>query len=111
MSICSATEYLVFEVHTTRVRLLCHKRFFISKSKLFSLPMERFFTRRTGPPTSVWRQRHAEEDFLALVVHNAATNLEMEQWPPVQKKRRVGKPSLDDQFPRAPCDGTHGCQR
>ena len=35
--------------------------------------------------------------------HNAATKLEME-WPPVAKKRRVGKPSLDEQYSRALCD-------
>ena len=28
----------------------------------------------------------------------------MEQWPPVLKKRRVGKPTLDDQYTRALCD-------
>ena len=29
--------------------------------------MERFFTRRAGPPVTAWQERHAEEDFLALV--------------------------------------------
>ena len=43
--------------------------------------MERFFTRRAGPPTTAWPERHdEEEDFLALVRHNAATQLEMERW-------------------------------
>ena len=51
-----------------------------------------------GPPATNWPERHAEEDFLALERHNAATKLEMEQWPPVLKKRRVGKPSLDEQY-------------
>ena len=35
--------------------------------------------------------------------HKAATKLEMEQWPLVLKKRRVEKPSLDDQYSRALC--------
>ena len=65
--------------------------------------MERFFTRRAGPPTTAWRERHAEEDFFALVRQNAATKLEME-WPPAAKKRRVGKPSLDDQHSKALCE-------
>ena len=47
---------------------------------------------------------HAEEDFLAVVRHNATTKLEMEQWPYVLKKRRVGKLSLDDQYTQALCD-------
>ena len=76
-----------------------------SKPQLFShFPMERFFTRRAGPPVTAWQERHAEEDFLALVRHNAATKLEMERWPPALKKRRVGKPSLDEQYTRALCD-------
>ena len=64
--------------------------------------MERYFTRRAGPPTTEWRGReqHAEDDFLALVRHNAATKLGLE-WSPVAKKRRVGKPSLDDLYTRA----------
>ena len=70
--------------------------FLSSKPQLFSL--------RMGPPTTAWPHRHAEEDFLALVRHNAATMLEMEQWPPVLKKRRVGKPSLHDQYTQALCD-------
>ena len=53
---------------------------------------------------TAWQERHAEEDFLALVRHNAATKLEMEQWPPAAKKRRVGKPSSDEQYTRALCD-------
>ena len=71
----------------------------------FPIPMERYFTRRAGPPTTEWRGReqHAEDDFLALVRHNAATKLGLE-WPPVAKKRRVGKPSMDDQIStRGPC--------
>ena len=54
----------------------------VSSSKpqlFFHFPLERFFTRRTGPPVTAWQERHAEEDFLALVRHNAATKLEMEQ--------------------------------
>ena len=50
-----------------------------------------------------WPER-AEEDFLALERHNAATKLEMEQWPPVLRKRRVGKKSLDEQYTQALCD-------
>ena len=71
----------------------------------FPIPMERYFTRRAGPPTTAWRgrERHAEDDFLVLVRYNAATKLEME-WPPVAKKRRVGKPNLDEQYSRALCD-------
>ena len=34
---------------------------------VFHFPMERKFTRRTRPPVTVWHERHAEEDFLALV--------------------------------------------
>ena len=49
----------------------------------FSFPTERVFTRRAGPPATAWPQRHAEEEFLALVRHNAATKLEMEHWPSV----------------------------
>ena len=69
--------------------------------KCFQLEMERFFTRRAGPPVTAWQERHAEEDFLALVRHNAATKLEMEQWPPAAKKRFVGKPSSDEQYSQA----------
>ena len=39
---------------------------------VFHFPMERFFTRRAGPPVTAWQERHAEEDVLALVRHNAA---------------------------------------
>ena len=66
--------------------------------------MERFFTSRAGPRATAWQERHAEEDFLALVGHNAAAQLEMEQWPPALKKRRVGKPTMDEQYTRALCD-------
>ena len=59
---------------------------------------------KSGPPVTAWQERHAEEDFLALVRHNAATKLEMEQWPPAAKKRRVGKPSSDEQYTRTLCD-------
>ena len=79
----------------------------VSSSKpqlIFHFPMERFFTRRAGPPVTAWQERRAEEDFFALVRHNAATKLEMERWPPALKKRRVGKPSLDEQYTRALCD-------
>ena len=34
--------------------------------------MERFFTHRAGLLVTAWQERHAEEDFLALVRHNAA---------------------------------------
>ena len=80
------------------------KCFQLETAIVLHLPMERFFTRRVGPPATNWPERHAEEDFLALERHNAATKLEMEQWPPVLKKRRVGKPSLDEQCTRALCD-------
>ena len=30
--------------------------------------------------------------------------LEMEQWPPVVKKRRVEKPTIDETYKRALCD-------
>ena len=63
---------------------------------IVSRPMERFFTRRAGPPTSAWPQRHAEEDFLAVMRHNAATKLEMEQWP----QRRAGR-HLPEDLPQA----------
>ena len=61
-------------------------------------PMERFFTRRAGPRATAWQEPHAVEDFLALLRHNAATKLEMELWPPVVKKRRVGIPTIDEQY-------------
>ena len=70
----------------------------------FHFPTERFFTRRAGPRATAWQEPHAVEDFLALLRHNAATKLEMELWPPVVKKRRVGKPTLDEQYKRALCD-------
>ena len=70
----------------------------------FHFPMERFFTRRAGPLAIAWQERHVEEDFLALVRHTAATKLEMEQWPPVLKKRRVEKPPVDEQYTRTLCD-------
>ena len=71
---------------------------------VFHFPMERFFTRRAGPPVTAWQERHSEEDFHALVRHNAATKLEIEQRPPAAKKRRVGKPISDEQYTRALCD-------
>ena len=80
------------------------KCFQLETAIVFHFPMKRFFTRRAGPPVTAWQERHAEEDFLALVRHNAATKLEMEQWPPAAKKRRVGKPSSDEQYIRALCD-------
>ena len=68
-------------------------------------PMERFFTRRAGPPETAGAQRHdEEEDFLALVRHNAAAQLEMKRWPPALKKRRVGKPTMDEQYTQAVCN-------
>ena len=72
MSSCSATEHPVSEDQTTHVRLLCHNASFLFSStpQLLSLPMERFFTRRAGPPTTAWPRRHAEEEFLGLVRHN-----------------------------------------
>ena len=79
MTSCSATEHLVSEDHTSHVRLLCHKCSICSEPQLFSLPVERFFNRRVGPPTSAWPQQHVEEDFLALVRHNSATKLEMDR--------------------------------
>ena len=40
-----------------------------------------FFTRRAGPPTTAWPQRHdEEEDFLALVRHNESTRQELIEW-------------------------------
>ena len=72
--------------------------------QVFSVRTERFFTRRAGWRVTAWQERHAEEHFLALVRHNAAAQLEMEQWPPAAKKRRVGKPSSDEQYTRALCD-------
>ena len=78
-----------------------HQVFPSSNPQLSALPMERFFTRRAGPPTTAWPERHdEEEDFLALVRHNAAPQLEMERWPPALKKRRVGKPTVDEQYTR-----------
>ena len=40
----------------------CSTIIFLSahNSNCFSHPMERFFTRRAGPPTSAWPQRHAK---------------------------------------------------
>ena len=65
--------------------------------------MERFFIRRAGCSSlsTAWPERHAEEDFLALVRHNTAAKLEMERWPPVLKKRRVEQPTVDEQYTRA----------
>ena len=81
---------------------------FSSTPQLFvHFPMERFFTRRAGPPgtAGAGAQRHVEEeDFLALVRHNAAAQLEMERWPPALKKRRVGKPTMDEQYTQALCN-------
>ena len=79
---------------------------FSSKPQLFfHFPMERFFTRRAGPPVTAGAQRHdEEEDFLALVRHNAAAQLEMERVPPALKKRRVGKPTMDEQYTQALCN-------
>ena len=47
------------------------KCFELETAIVFHFPMERFFTRRAGPPVTAWQERHAEEDFLALVRHNA----------------------------------------
>ena len=75
------------------------------KPSFFAPPMERFFTRPAGPPTTAWPQWHdEEEDFLALVLHNAAAQLEMERWPPALKKRRVGKSIVDEQYTQALCN-------
>ena len=82
---------------------------FSSKPQLFfHFPMERFFTRRAGPPVTAWQERHAEEDFLALVRHNAATKLKMERRTvhkglarlvaavePAKSKRAYHQPSRD----------------
>ena len=53
------------------------KCFQLETAIVFHFPMERFFTRRAGPPVTAWQERHAEEDFFALVRHNAATKLEI----------------------------------
>ena len=79
-------------------------------ASVFSSKPQLFFTFSWNGSSLVVRvagdslARHAEEDFLALVRHNAATKLKMEQWPPAAKKRLVGKPSLDEQHTRALCD-------
>ena len=83
----------------------CHQVFLSSNPQFFALPMDGFFTRRAGPPTTAWPQRHdEEEDFLALVQHNAAAQLEMERWPPALKKRGVEKPTMDEQYTQALCN-------
>ena len=57
-----------------------------------------------NPPTTAWPQRHDEdEDFLALVRHNAAVQLETDRWPAL-KKRRVVKPIMDEQYTQALCN-------
>ena len=57
-----------------------------------------------NPPTTAWPQRHDEdEDFLALVRHNAAVQLETDRWPAL-KKRRVVKPTVDEQYIQALCN-------
>ena len=81
-----------------------YKCFQLKTAVVSTFPMERFFTRRAGPRATAWQEPHAVEDFLALLRHNAATKLEMELWPPVVKKRRVGKPTIDEQYKRALCD-------
>ena len=94
------SQSLLYQLFATSV--------FSSTPQLFvHFPMERFFTRRAGPPgtAGAGAQRHAEdEDFLALVRHNAAAQLEMERWPPALKKRRVGKPTMDEQYTQALCN-------
>ena len=44
----------------------CDQVFVSSNPQFFALPKERFSTRRAGPPTTAWPQRHDEE---------------MERWP------------------------------
>ena len=102
---CERTETSVRDGWKLPLGLQCSRLKVATATKCFSaltlsffaLPMERFITRRAGPPTSAWPQRHAEEDFLALVRHNAAAQLEMQRWPPVLKNRRVEKPTMDEQ--------------
>ena len=87
---------LLYQLSNTATVVEC-KCFQPETAIVFHFPMERFFTPRAGQPVTAWQERHAEEDFLALVRHNAATKLEMEQWPFAAKKRREGKPSSDEQ--------------
>ena len=94
---------LLYQLSNTATVVEC-KCFQPETAIVFHFPMERFFTPRAGQPVTAWQERHAEEDFLALVRHNAATKLEMEQWPPAAKKRREGKPSSDEQYTHALCD-------
>ena len=82
-------------------RCYCHQVFFSSNPHFCT---SHATVLHSGPPTTVLPQRHAEEDFLALVRHNAATKLEMERWPPVLKKRGVRKPTVDEHYTQALCN-------